>query len=182
MKIQQRPFVVEVKSRRRALATPKSIWGNMDLKAVALEAQDDAPHLFKVTEPPQAAVPDSAEDGVSETSNGTAIESEFSNPTVPDDAIQRDRSDEEPLPSATDPVEANVSLRLKRPKKRRRSADVHPIAAAPATGDIGSETDIAPGDELSMLMAENGRLKEQLRERLIYENERLRKLLVRSGT
>ncbi|WFU05250.1 hypothetical protein QA648_31510 (plasmid) [Rhizobium sp. CB3171] len=49
MKTPQRNFVVEVKSKRRRSTTrPNSIWGNTDLKALARQAETEAPHLFEV--------------------------------------------------------------------------------------------------------------------------------------
>jgi hypothetical protein len=43
MRAQSKPFVVEIKSSRRTdRSQPKSIWGNLDLAAVAEEVADDA--------------------------------------------------------------------------------------------------------------------------------------------
>lgn len=50
MRPQQRKFEVEVKpSRRRTTTRPSSIWGDTDLRALAREAEADAPHLFDPT-------------------------------------------------------------------------------------------------------------------------------------
>jgi hypothetical protein len=44
MRAQSKPFVVEIKSSRRTdRSQPKSIWGNLDLAAVAEEVADDVP-------------------------------------------------------------------------------------------------------------------------------------------
>ncbi|WP_283194762.1 hypothetical protein [Rhizobium sp. AN80A] len=44
MRAQSKPFVVEIKTSRRAdRSKEKSIWGNLDLSAVAQEVADDVP-------------------------------------------------------------------------------------------------------------------------------------------
>ncbi|WP_018900139.1 hypothetical protein [Rhizobium sp. 2MFCol3.1] len=44
MRAQSKPFVVEIKtSRRTDRSKEKSIWGNLDLSAVAQEVADDVP-------------------------------------------------------------------------------------------------------------------------------------------
>ena len=56
MRQQTRPFIVEIKQSRKPQnkAQKASIWGNMDLKAFAREAESDAPQLF---EPAMEAAP-----------------------------------------------------------------------------------------------------------------------------
>lgn len=55
MKIVQRSFAVEYRSGRRKLnSKPNSIWGNMDLKSVAQDLQDEA--MPFVSETPQLSI------------------------------------------------------------------------------------------------------------------------------
>jgi hypothetical protein len=45
MRAQSKPFVVEIKtSRRTDRRQAESIWGNLDLSAVAQEVAEDLPH------------------------------------------------------------------------------------------------------------------------------------------
>jgi hypothetical protein len=50
MKSPQRPFVVEIKSKRRSVGQSKAIWGNTDFKTLARLAEEDAPPLFSKAE------------------------------------------------------------------------------------------------------------------------------------
>src|SRR4051812_24455585 len=60
MRTTQRNFVVEYKNRRQAQARSPSIWGNLDLRAVALQIENDG----VLPDAVQSAVQSTADPGV----------------------------------------------------------------------------------------------------------------------
>lgn len=185
MKVQQRPFVIEYKSGRRRVPTePLSIWGNANLKAIAKDVEDDAPHLF------------TAASELSHEGRGSVQEKEAA---VTDDDQVVDALPKPDCHSATLVVDQEVAVQA----SASLEAAAETIASAPQP--VGSETAVSPvkdyakqlktrarrtldvsvppsvlnhGD-LGMLEDENRRLKILLSDELREQNTWLRMMLAR---
>ncbi|MEZ2127675.1 MULTISPECIES: hypothetical protein [unclassified Sinorhizobium] len=198
MKTPQRKFTVEFKSaRRQPKSRTNSIWGDMDLKALVRDAEDNAPHLFKSNE--ASGVTDEGRDTSpdlmkSDSSNQPAGDVEISSAAAPpsDDAAVEERSHHEADHGAVEAV-VQVHEPVSQPrriskgtsqKRRERAPD---SAAAPVP--VGAqETQGAPSrtaddhvsfEELAALDSENKQLKRLLVEQLRLENAQLNKMLER---
>lgn len=170
MKPQQRKFIVEVKStRRRTTARPSSIWGDTDLKALAREAETEAPDLF---EPAQRMTALSIQPSVPNEETATNVDAPF-----PDDAVLTEESlgaqdSAGPASSVPPAAERLEPVSPKRRKRRSPAADRRTTVAAP------QETH----DDLTALEQENRLLKGLLAQRLERENIQLKEMLERFGT
>ncbi|MBD9649926.1 hypothetical protein IB267_16335 [Ensifer sp. ENS09] len=173
MKPQQRKFIVEVKpSRRRSAVRPASIWGDTDLKALAREAESQAPHLFETVGQADAApAPLSAEgsdhDGGS-AGGGLAIAGLTGSEEVavlPAHSEAASRSQVNVVPPA------EVSQLAKRPRAAR-------IVRRARSKMVATAVPVA-ADALAALEEENRRLKELLARRLRQENALLLQMLER---
>ena len=192
MKTQQRKFVVELKSaRRRSAIRPASIWGDTDLKALAREAEADAPHLFEASivskapsqdgalrpdARPETHLNDNTEAGDDTQISASSVEAEQTySPQQGNDLTLGS------VPQLKEDVSGRRSPRVAR---RRRKADVIHHANGVIDAAIVQSTATqfeAPADELVVLDEENRRLKGLLAKHLRQENMQLRKMLARFG-
>ncbi|PXA99601.1 hypothetical protein DMC47_02610 [Nostoc sp. 3335mG] len=192
MKTQQRTFVVEFKSaRRRSSMRQDSIWDGTDLKALAREAEAEAPHLFK----PNAVSTALGEDGVLPSESGPATHLDDKIETVDDKQISASLAEAEQLyPPQQDDVPSFSSVpevKEDRPKRgspstsrHRRQADViHHAKNAKSAAIVRSSTAQGemPSGELVVLEEENRRLKGLLANHLRQQNRQLREMLARFG-
>ncbi|WFU13097.1 hypothetical protein QA646_27530 (plasmid) [Rhizobium sp. CB3090] len=189
MKTQQRKFVVELKSaRRRTTIQPTSIWGDTDLKALAREAEADAPHLFEPnivsdvpkheSEPwadpkPETHLNDYVETGDDQRISASSFETEQTC------ASQQDNG---PIFTSVSPLKDGSSRRSRKNTKRRREANIDHNADE-TTSTVSAQSNAGhidiSGDELIALEEENRRLKALLMEHLLQENMQIRQMLAR---
>ncbi|MGF6178376.1 hypothetical protein [Ensifer sp. 4252] len=171
MKPQQRKFIVEFKSsRRRSTVQAPSIWGDTDLKALAREAESEAPHLFEIDgravdlAPKQGAEVRAQEeitlDSVPRLNPNTAPEEVT---VLPDPSEEASLVDVRPVTTAVPQI-----------SKLPRPARVRP--ARSKTLDTPIQVSV---DDLAALQEENRRLKGLLARRLQQENAQLRRMLER---
>ncbi len=188
MRTRRRDFVIEYKSsRRQTKGHPTSIWGNLDLRAVALEVEA-ASGLDQPNALPSAL---GSENVV--TTAKSAAEAEFhplevgeQNVSVaasetPDDNIGAALSSQQeafedtaanPIPFKTSPTgKASIS-------RWRLKTNLPPAASASSTDLIVAEQ-AALTDELHTLETENRHLKRLMIAKLRAENARLRSMLHR---
>lgn len=175
MKTPRRSFVVEIKSKRRASKTlTKSIWGDADLKALAQEVDDKAPHLSN--------------------SNSAASRAEASS-AVPPNLLNVNSAGEKPdepglaqaTPSPAGGAETDAPQQQQiaptAARIRAKRAPVRRTAKAELRKDKDARSEtigiVISQDEMAVLDAENKRLKELLAERLRAENLQLKKMLER---
>lgn len=181
MRVPQRSFVVEFKSRsRQTKATkPDSIWGDADLKAAVRQVEEQSPHLF--AQPADEPVADAAvlppnvdPSFPTETSNDVAI----GEPTLKLEIEDRARQpiERSPAESETEIVQdlkargaSDRPLRAKRPVPLNARA----TSAAETHGTFVSRAD------LIVLEAENQRLKALFRAKISAENAYLKERLLR---
>jgi len=192
MKTQQRKFVVELKSaRRRSTIRPASIWGDTDLKALAREAEADAPHLFEANmvsktpsqdgalrpdARPETPLNDNSETGDDTQISASSVEAEQTYPPQQDNDLTLGS-----IPQLKEDASGRGSPRVAR---RRRKADVnhHADGAKDAATVRSTAVQVeAPADALVALDEENRRLKGLLANHLRQENMQLRKMLARFG-
>lgn len=198
MRVQQRRFVVEFKSRSRQTKAnkPASIWGDADLKAAVRQVEEQSPHLFAqptaepVTDtavlPPDAGLPPAAESSPAKSFVSTAAEA--------------------PLAQSDDVAMAELHLALeiedkvRQPIERSSANSETPIVQlpdAPSSSDstprpgraVPSNAQATPVAEmrdpyvsradLIALEHENHRLKMLLRAKLLAENACLKERLLR---
>lgn len=197
MKTPRRSFVVEIKSKRRAAKTlTKSIWGDADLKALAQEVDDKAPHLsnFNSTASrPEAsgAVPPNL---LNVNSAGEKPDEPGLVQTTPSPAggAETDAPQQQQItPTAVDTPEQVPSIQLEAQSQtapatariRAKRAPVRRTAKAELRKDKDARSEtigiVISQDEMAVLDAENKRLKELLAERLRAENLQLKKMLER---
>ncbi|MBD9541347.1 hypothetical protein IB276_17990 [Ensifer sp. ENS04] len=172
MRPQQRKFIVEFKSpRRRSAVRPASIWGDTDLKALAREAESDAPHLFEVAGPPTDL---SSKQSTLELIEATPVDNVpfVAKAAAAAEVIVLSERAEEASSALEDvmPVTTVAPQPLKRPRKAR----VRP--ARQTTMDAPKQVAV---DDLAVLEDENRRLKGLLLARLRQENAQLLKMLER---
>ncbi len=176
MRTTQRNFVVEYKNRRQAQARSPSIWGNLDLRAVALQIETDG------------GLPDAARSDVQSVVNAevrglesaSSIEPRVqtgSNRAGGDDLVLREPPDELPasVTSAADvnrPI-AGKSTRSSKPDKR---APIHERAVGGGFEVFAQDNG---EDDLDALEEENRRLKGLMMVKLRQENAELRSMLKR---
>lgn len=161
----QRSFVVEFKSsRRQPKAQGTSIWGDADLKALAREVEDQAPHIFgpaATTEDQKsttviASAPAAVEDPVVEAKAEVAVDEHVPAPSFSTREL-------------TIPSRKRDAVR-KTPRRRSKSS--------PPGDNKASLTPISI-EALAALEEENTRLKALWRDQLQAENERLTEMLAR---
>ncbi|MCG5486914.1 MAG: hypothetical protein KK482_25035 [Sinorhizobium meliloti] len=200
MKIPQRRFVVEFKSRRRQpKAQTNSIWGDTDLKALAREVEDSASHLFNSNEGP--GTPDSGDTGPADPINTEPVNERADDVNVALAAIPFANGAEVEISKyheADHPVEAAVQVEkiiqtasqrrttsTDTSRKRAKRAPVQTIALNSNVGheDRQAQTGTVDNpislDELAALDTDNKRLKRLLAERLREQNLWLKKMLAR---
>ncbi|MEK1925326.1 MAG: hypothetical protein AAAB11_07755 [Rhizobium giardinii] len=191
MKTPQRNFVVEYRSgRRQSKVQANSIWGDTDLKALAREVENKAPHLFQSNEAAgrlgdaRDMPPDLRSDS-GDGRNADGARSAASEPEKQRGAV---------LPRA-EPVALAQESHPVVPQRRRASrgasgkhAERSPVRVVVdftiGMNEEGTlQTLIAPDpdcfDDLTALDAENRRLKKLLAEQLCAENAKLTKMLER---
>lgn len=199
MKTPQRRFVVEFRSgRRKSKAQTNSISGDTDLKALAREAEDTAPHLFNSNERPGA--PDSGEIMPADPINAESVNERADDVEVALAAIPFANGAEVEISKhdeADRPAEAVVQVQESQPasqprttstgtpRKRAKRASAQTIAQDSTIGHEDRKAQIGTGDnpvsldELAALDADNKRLKRLLAERLRAQNLWLKKMLER---
>lgn len=192
MKTQQRTFVVEFKSaRRRSSLKQDSIWGTADLKALAREAEADAPHLFE----PNAGSTALGEDGVLPSESGPATHLDDKFETVDDKQISASLAEAEQFNppqqdngltfSSVSDVKEGCPKRGSpgAPRHRRQTSVIHHTRNATSADTVRPIT--AQGemhfDALVTLEDENRRLKGLLANHLRQQNRQLRAMLARFG-
>ncbi|AYG63975.1 MULTISPECIES: hypothetical protein [Rhizobium] len=191
MKTQQRKFVVELKSaRRRTAMRPASIWGDTDLKALALEAEVDAPHLFEpnvVSNGPKREGEPWADPKPKTRLNNnfeTGDDKQISAPSLDAGQICPPQQDNGLTFTSVSPLKEGSSRRPRKDAKHRRDANVNyhanDTASLPSAQSNDSHGDISV-DELIALDEENRRLKALLVKHLLQQNMQIRKMLARFG-
>ncbi|WFU50741.1 hypothetical protein [Sinorhizobium terangae] len=201
MKTPQRRFAVEFRSGRRQPKAPtNSIWGDTDLKALAREVEDAAPHLFDSNKGP--GTPDSGEtrpaDPINAGSGNERVDDvDVAPAAVPfGNGVEVENSKHH---EADHPAEAAVQVEESQPAPQRRAtssgtprmraqrAPAQTIALnstvghddrQPRTGTVDNPT---CHDELAAVDADNKRLKRLLAEQLRAQNLWLKKMLERFG-
>ncbi|MBB4526846.1 hypothetical protein GGE62_006960 [Rhizobium leguminosarum] len=191
MKTPQRPFVVEYKANRRQTQTrPSSIWGSLNLQAVARQVEADG--ILPVTAHSFArpAVDDPKPAATSVPSPDLPAAPEL-NPQGPPAGILPDGlgAAKRELPSEAAATEKSVepTPRQRRTASVSRRTVVAPVQTEPAsipamTPVNDRQARLQPDndmDDLSALDAENRRLKRLLIAKLRDENRALRAMLRR---
>lgn len=176
MRTTQRNFVVEYKNRRQAQARPPSIWGNLDLRAVALQIETDSvlPDVDRADAEhiANAVVPDLASASSMDPCAPTATI-----PTGEDNSGVRGLEHELPaidkFAAHDNPQIAIRPARSSRPDKRasipERVVDARFEVFAHDNGE----------DDLDALEEENRRLKKLMIIKFHQENTELRSMLKR---
>ncbi|EUB98521.1 hypothetical protein PMI07_004802 [Rhizobium sp. CF080] len=193
MRIPRRNFVVEYKTNRRQTKVQSaSIWGNVDLKAVArdLESESDLPkadaRLFDFLEQPVVGEPEAPTldvqpvarhpDNPIATPSPKDSDTEAATVAVPEAPRADAAPEQEPLVSALGPSSKSQA-------RRRASTRIHKgeMPTRPATPDDHLDTRERTGseEELFALEAENRHLKRLMEEKLRAENDLLRSMLLR---
>ncbi len=198
MKTPQRNFVVEYRSgRRQSKVQANSIWGDTDLKALAREVENKAPHLFQSNEAAGRLgdARDMPPDLRSDSGDGrNADGARATIPLVCSAASEPEKQRGAVLPRA-EPVALAQESHPVVPQRRRASrgasgkhAERSPVRVVVdftiGMNEEGTlQTLIAPDpdcfDDLTALDAENRRLKRLLAEQLCAENAKLTKMLER---
>ncbi|TMV01943.1 hypothetical protein [Brucella haematophila] len=183
MKNPIRNVVVEYKNRR-ARKSGNALWGNLDLKSIAREVEEDT------------KAPTSADQGtapISQTDNEPAAPIHASTPQVEaktapkilianiPEPVATKASMASPEPEAPATAEATVSPTPAK-KKVNPSSRLKPIADKPVKAKPAPKIVADILDELAALEAENTALKRQLAQKLNTENQKMRKMLVRIET
>ncbi|WP_081160609.1 hypothetical protein [Ensifer aridi] len=199
MKTPQRRFVVEFKSgRRQPKAQTNSIWGDTDLKALAREVEDTAPHLFNSNEAPENSDPgetrpadpinaEAANEGADAVdvavapipfANGTEVE--ISKPHGADRPAEAVVQVQESQP-ASQPRTTSTGTPRKRPKRAPAQTIAHnsKVGHEDRKAQTGTVDNPISLDELAALDADNKRLKRLLAEQLRAQNLWLKKMLER---
>ncbi|WDZ81964.1 hypothetical protein PWG15_34290 (plasmid) [Ensifer adhaerens] len=193
MKPPQRRFIVEYKSGRRLPKTQiASIWGNVDLQALAREVEDQSSHLFGANRPviQDDTAPEAASSKLVSALEPVVDEIAPEAPSVPvldvpgSVASTSAALEEiaEPAPTAIElPSEAAVKLAKKTPRKRivRTVMPVTNVADERQKPPASAEATPASVDELAALDAENKRLRQLLANLLRAQNAELERLLKR---
>ncbi|WP_439617264.1 hypothetical protein [Shinella sp.] len=165
MKSQRSFVVVKKNSRRQPKAQASSIWGDTDFKALAREAEIEAPGVF--VEQPIAVEPPAAE------------------PTLVEEIVEAPAPIEAPeIIPTPEPVEAALPEVAKRqPARKRSAAKPQPSIATPtATPAVEPVAAAVPTyDALIELEDANRKLRAQLHKRLEAERKQLVEMLERVG-
>lgn len=183
MKRPQRSFVVEIKSGRRQSAQRKTgIWGDIDLKSLSREVDDETLVGVPAKDPDQVAGTSDVEPVsiASEAVSRSGSEKTEAAARVPAS------TDDDPPADAAGGVSENkqVSTSLGQTPKARRKRISSSAILEDVTGRNDEVRDGAPSgefsDELAALEIENRRLKSLLAEQLRAENAQLTAMLARA--
>ncbi|WP_373414738.1 hypothetical protein [Ensifer aridi] len=196
MKTPPRRFVVEFKSgRRKPKAQTNSIWGDTDLRALAREVEDTAPHLFNSNVGHRT--PDSGETSPADPINAESVNEradDFDGALAATPFANGAEVEISNQHEAGHPAEAVVQVQESQPASQRRTTSRGtPRKRAPAqttalnskvghedrepqTGTVDNPISL---DELAVLDADNKRLKRLLAEQLRAQNLWLKKMLER---
>ena len=199
MKTPQRRFVVEFKSgRRQPKAQTNSIWGDTDLKTLAREVEDTAPHLFDSNEAPGTI--DSDETRPADPINAESAKERADDLDAAVAAIPFAKGAKVEISKHHEvdhPAEAVVQVQENPPvppprttsagtsRKRAKRAPARAIALNTKLDHEGRRAQTrpienpVPLDELAALEVENKRLKRLLAEQLRAQNLWLKKMLER---
>jgi len=183
MKNPIRNVVVEYKNRR-ARRGGNSLWGNLDLKSIARDVEEDAkapapveqtqPAIAETSSEPVAKIlePTPQVEAIVEPKIGVADAPE----TITAEAEVAPQETQKPAAAKATTSSARTRKKLNTPRRLKPLAD-KPVKVKPAPK---AAADIL--DELAALEAENVVLKRQLAEKLSIENKRMRKMLLRIET
>lgn len=183
MKAPRREFVVEYKSsRRQTKAQPKSIWGNLDLGAVArqvdaddiLPAQPIQPELVEA----QPVEPESTSNAVIEASEMSENVDDLmplvdAGPEIVDVVLPPHI--DVPI-DALPPAEAETP---RPPRTRKRKSATRELSPRRSDAPHAILPPVELDDDIVSLDAENRRLKRLMVDKLRSENGRLRSILNR---
>ena len=184
MKNPLRGVVVEYKGGRHARkrSKPNNLWGNIDLKAIAEDVQDDISLLSS-----QVASKINAPENTAAPVDKVAA---YEEPLAPAPAPRILEVVSQPLTVSalseilpakpTEPVPPKHQPKIvSQPRRARKSQpEQAPIVADTVTPRAEA---IHIGGEIEVLEAENAALKRQLMEKLRSENAQLAKMLIRFG-
>jgi len=188
MRAPNRNFVVEYKSRSRQpkSVAPASIWGDTDLRAVALQVEEQAPHLFDAQNNESTPNDHILSELTLEVSRGVG--------DCPPGAAATEPS-AEPIAAAETTVNTGVESFSREPvrapglpasKRRpaRRSGMRKKNAARTGNRSVSDHFGMESGNgvswaELDLLTAENSRLKTLMRNKLLSDHVWLRQMLAR---
>ncbi|TNV14189.1 hypothetical protein [Ochrobactrum teleogrylli] len=173
MKNPIRNVVVEYKNRR-ARKSGNSLWGNLDLKSIAREVDEDVKAPL-AAEPSKPAIPQTGSKPA-ETIQEPAPQGKSIVEPVILEAIAP-QQETETLPAIAAPASATPER-----KKRNTRRHLKPIADKPVKAKPSPRAKLDILDELQALEAENAALKRQLAEKLAAENQKMRKMLHRIET
>jgi hypothetical protein len=184
MKAPRREFVVEYKStRRQTKAQPKSIWGNLDLGAVA--RQVDADDVLPAEQPSRSQLVEPRQVEPASSSNAAIHAAEVlenvddrqvsadANREIVDAVLPRDIDvpiDASPPAEAADPLP---------PKTRKRTSVTRKLSPRPSDAPHAVLPPVELDDDIVALDAENRRLKRLMADKLRSENDQLRSILDR---
>lgn len=183
MRSPQRKFVVEIKSRSRKpkAATPTSIWGDTDLKAVSrqLDEQTEGP-FAPLRDLPGVTLAKAAGEEVSSSI------AELDHPSSLKSGDAPLRSDDTTTETTADPTSEAANEQclplpaVTAPGKRRATAKrkARRTPKTPYQSQDKEERHVTRA-ELEGLIAENISLKTELRNRLTADNKHLQELLAR---
>ncbi|WP_439629362.1 hypothetical protein [Shinella sp.] len=162
MKSQRSFVVVKKNSRRQPKAQASSIWGDTDFKALAREAEIEAPGIF--VEQPIAVEPPAAA------------------PTLVEEVAEAPASIQTPeIIPMPEPVETALPEVAKRQPARKRSVAKTSSATTATPAVEAVEATVPTYDALIELEDANRKLKAQLRKRLEAERAQLVEMLERVG-
>ncbi|WP_087006344.1 hypothetical protein [Rhizobium sullae] len=194
MKTPQRKFVVEFKSGRRAMkARTKSIWGDTDLKALAREAEDSAPHPFNSDGAP--GTPDQGREMPCDPMNPGNASEHASEAIVAGTATPSGNGavGEVPNQHEASVLAAEVVAQVPEskpgpqprttstgtPRKHVKRGPIAMVRNKPRSAESVTARDVISLEEVATLDAENKRLKKLLTEQLHRQNLQLKKMLER---
>lgn len=180
MRVPQRKFVVEFKSRSRQpkMTKPASIWGDTDLRAVARQVEEQSADLFASSaDGPGIMV------GVSpKVEQHAPAEHASECPAAsPDAGAHLTNRPEIETPPTILISTADIAIEQPRPVKQPSISDeASPIRARrPKSVRVKKQEADVSLAHLDALMGENQRLKDLLRQKLAADNTRLRQMLWR---
>lgn len=169
MKNPLRSVIVEYKGRRsRKMRKPNAIWGDLDLKAVARQVEEDIlPVEISIpkTRSSQTILPAVKEVPPAESVPNIEVPTIVTPKTLDTPSV--------PEPSFTEQLDGETEPLKSTPKRKARRAHEQP-PIVPASHEIS-----ITNDELNALEAENAELKRQLMLRLQRENAQLAQMLAR---
>ena len=186
-------FVVEYKTNRRhAEARPKSIWGNLDLRAVAraVEADGCVPEV-DLSQVPSVVEDIAAVESVVVASNAkVGAERSPGSPiatSLPEKDIEPIAVEDNPLDGGPPVQEQPASAPTRAQKSRATPRETAPRSHIPQGPVLlkhsrGSSIQHGSEEELAALAAENRHLKRLMAMKLREENDRLKSMLRRFGS